>query len=799
MISAQIAEAGGQRLRPQSRQSALRLSTCRHSTETWLRAMLWFAALALFCVGSVAQAAVPNRTLSMVVLPASAGPAALPTVDRVALHARDRLGINPQKLHRLDHRPTRTEFIALFRTGAPFQYISQGDLLVVYLADVEDNAQGLVLADGVLPWTELTNISQWLRDGPGQGQGFFNGTVLVVLDRRGAGKLRPKLPQDTAWLDLSAPRAPAVDPTLPAPEVRDPLVIAGRGALAEAAPDVTGLATPGAVAWVGALERLLADPSQPGDVLTLRALAAAARDGTGVSPTLLTDAAWESGRFRLLIQSLRVVLHPRLLANLETVAVLDTLKAQLEAAVPPALKGQIKIERTDEADPSADVACAALANRTTAHLECVEGSAPVFADQLDVTNPEEALAPVVRQILRDYKALAATDWSARRRDLKPLDVVLLLDTSLSMAYHDPTRDTDDTLPPGPSKREIFLVRLAATLAAHAESTGRPARLTTLLFGDTVTPLVLPGGESLTLTRRLDAGQLAAIGAAFRAGARPMPYTGIRDALTRAALVLAAGDPGAARHVVLLTDGRESVVTAEPERAVREAAAAVHALGATLHTVGLTEGVRLEGYLARIRQGGEVLRRYVDLLDMTYAPVECRRHSGWSESIAQRCGAFYARAIQAAGAYDPFVLDRIRRAQRPGVPTGVFLQPDSSAAFQAELQTLLSTLTGGGVYLTASAEREGGAGGSGEAGSAPSADGRTHDTWRFDLDLPGSARVVLYNRTGLADLTWKFLHDGQPMGTAEGVRVVQESEAVTVVTLPAPARGVWIIEREGARP
>ncbi|MCB9549878.1 MAG: VWA domain-containing protein [Myxococcales bacterium] len=732
-----------------------------------------------------AWAAVPNRSLSFVAIAGSDDPVAVETARRVAKHAEARLGLNPRKIHVIERVPGREAFVELFRRGAPFQYVSQGDVVVVYLSGAREKQGGLALADGVMPYEEVARVAQHLRDGPGEGLGFFNGTVLIVMDRQGGEKVRLKTPTDTAWLDLSAPRAPAVDPSLPAPDVRDPLAIAGRGALGELGQG--GKVTPGAVAWVGALERLLADADQEGSVEALRQQAQAARDGTGVSATLLTGPGYETGRFRLLIQRLRVVLHPTLLANVETVQVLEALRRELLRAVPEGLKSQVQIERIDEADPRADVSCAAVANRTTAHLECVEGRAPIFADQLDVTNPEEALAPVVRQVLRDYKALAATDWSARRRDLKPLDVVLLLDSSLSMAYHDPTRATDPTLPDAPSKREIFLVRLAATLSAHAETTGRPARLTVLLFGDRVVPLALPGGSTLTLERRLDAGQLAAWGASFRAAAVPMPYTGIRDALTEAAKALAVGSPDAARHVILLTDGRESVVTTDAERAVRDAAAAVHALGATLHVVGLTEGARLGAYLQRMRAGDDVLRRYVDLLDMTYAPPACRRHAGWDAAQARTCGAFYAGVIEQAGAYDPFLLDRIRRAERPGVPTGVFLQPDSSAAFQDELQSLLSALTGGGIYLTAGGQR-----GVAEAG----ADGRVRDRWRFDLDLPGSARVVLYNRTGLTDLRWTFTQDGQPMGAAEGVKVSQESAAVTLVTLPAPARGVWVIEREG---
>ncbi|MGK0361875.1 MAG: hypothetical protein ACI9U2_004195, partial [Bradymonadia bacterium] len=92
----------------------------------------------------------------------------------------------------------------------------------------------------------------------------------------------------------------------------------------------------------------------------------------------------------------------------------------------------------------------------------------------------------------------------------------------------------------------------------------------------------------------------------------------------------------------------------------------------------------------------------------------------------------------------------------------------------------------GIYLLTGGER------------TPGAGKAVTDRWRFDLDLAGSARVVLYNRDGLAGLKWTFSQDAQPMGAAEGVKVVQESAAVTLVTLPTPARGVWLIQREGTR-
>ncbi|MEZ4463851.1 MAG: hypothetical protein R3F43_04845 [bacterium] len=198
----------------------------------------------------------------------------------------------------------------------------------------------------------MAQVAQYLRDGPGEG--LLQRTVLLVMDLAGGDKVRLKVPTDTAWLDLAGRAAPAVDPSLPAPDVRDPSPSRaggpGRaGAVASAASRRGGLS--------GALERLLADADQDGSVESLRQQAQGARDGTGVSATLLTGPGYETGRFRLLIQRLRVVIHPTLLANVETVQVLGGLRREAGVRRPGAsLRDQVRIERIDEADPRADVA-----------------------------------------------------------------------------------------------------------------------------------------------------------------------------------------------------------------------------------------------------------------------------------------------------------------------------------------------------------------------------------------------------------------------------------------------------------
>ena len=119
--------------------------------------LLAWAGLGLLPVATTAadplpRGAFPNRNLSFVAVPTSAAPWARDSARLVAMHARERLGLLPDKVHVLEHPPTRAAFQALFQTGKPFQNLSSDDLLMVYLvgerASRADRARGVRLADG---------------------------------------------------------------------------------------------------------------------------------------------------------------------------------------------------------------------------------------------------------------------------------------------------------------------------------------------------------------------------------------------------------------------------------------------------------------------------------------------------------------------------------------------------------------------------------------------------------------------------------------------------------------------------
>ena len=249
---------------------------------------------------------------------------------------------------------------------------------------------------------------------------------------------------------------------------------------------------------------------------------------SGQRATVQTGANWNEFDAPLFTQNIRIALFPRLLKNNETKRILGALKLELESEIEPSLKPHITINVLDESDPTADIRCQVVASTKKAHVECVELRAPIFSDWISTVDLDDTLKPIVRQILRDYKALTQTDWTkSTRRDLRPLDIYALVDTSLYKLNHDPTAKSDPQLNNGPSKRETFLIRLASAVSEHAQRTKRPARLTVLLFGETVTPLRMPGSQSgtITLTQQLSSEQLNALGASFRLLKRQQ-YTGI---------------------------------------------------------------------------------------------------------------------------------------------------------------------------------------------------------------------------------------------------------------------------------
>ena len=753
---------------------------------------LWaLVAFGLAALSLSAKAAVPNRNLSFVAVTAEGAPWARESAQRVAAHAQARLGLNPRKVHVVDAPPTIQGFMDLFTSGLPFQYVSQSDLMVVYVVGRPSAPGGIALRDGTLDWATLASLGERLRQGPGDDLGFFDGTVLLVLDgvaRQPDPLFRLKPGLAVLTLDPQDDDPWPIDG--PAPDGAGITLTAGTGALVAAGaarPGPGAAVSRGAVAWAGALEALLGDAALGGDAQALGAKLAAARKLTGVKASFAEGRDFSPRRFRLLIHRLKVVLHPRLLQNVETVALLDRLKQEILAAAPADVAELIEIERQGVGDPSADIDCQALANARVAYLECVEGRTPLFADRLDISEPASALAPAVQQILRDYKKLVARDWSTQRQDLRPLEIIALVDQSLSMAWHDPTHRTDPRLPAdAPAKREIVLTRVAATLGAHAMSTGQPARMQVLLFGDEVRPL-LPAQPWVEISGRLSGAEIGGLIEALRSAGAPARYTGISAGLDAAAARFAEGDPEAARHVILITDGRESVAQGDARGAVRAAAARVQAMGATLHTVGLSEAEgRLGAYLDGLRAGGEVLRRYVGLTPMEFAPAPCRDARRWDEAMAKACGEFYSDIITETGAFDGGLLDEIRRSSRAGVSTGVALLSDSRADFQRQLPELLSALTGEGVYATRHGVRQ----------PNPLDPSIVLDTWRFDLDLRTAARVLIYNRDALSFTEWAVLRDGRKVPLDEGLEVQHESDAVTVITLPAPARGVWIIQRQG---
>lgn len=725
------------------------------------------------------HAAVPRRNLALVSVSLDNSAASKTAIHGLSQYAAERLRLNPSKVVTLDDIPDKRALIKAFQSGSVFQRVSHDDVVLIYLAGGKLDKYGLSFDANRISYSELFQLRNILREGPGKDLGFFEGRFVFIVQGNAPRTLT--MPKDVALLNIQGNATP-VD--LGVYQDGDQAVWTGAHEVLKGRGEIER----GALSLVAGLESIIARPAEENRSSDLATHLNRLSKTSKQTARFQSGVNWGDQEPPLLMDSVRVALYPRLLKNQETQRVLEALKTELEFNIPKSLTGRVKVSVFDKADPTADVRCQVVANEEKAHVECVEQRAPIFSDWVTTVELDAALAPVVKQVLRNYKALTQTDWSnTTRRDLRPLDIYALVDTSLSMAYHDPTSITDPQLKEGPSKRETFLVRLASAISEHAARTTRPARLTVLLFGEKLVPLRMPNAKNgtVTLTRQLTPSQLNAYGAAFRTAARPQKYSGLEKALTETALRMAEVNADVTRHVLLLTDGKENLNRADPRGAVRRAARSVRMMGATLDVVGLSEvNGRLSSYLERMKEGKEVLRRYVRLLDMAFAPLECRSPNGWSASTAQKCGKFYARTIEQNEGYDPALLDDVRRSRERGVPTGMFLQPNSADEFQDQLQILVSSIVGKGIYASKSAQR------------STATSGRITDQWELKLNVAGRAKVILYNQDQLRDLRFRVERNGSVLTESDQLLITRESDSATVVTLPPPAKGVFRIERSG---
>lgn len=728
--------------------------------------------------GSV-NAAVPRRGLALVAINMNDAPETRTAVNALSQYAIKRLRLNPSKVVSIDTPPNGSELLRIFRQGEVFQRVSHDDVVLIYLAGAQMDSRGLVIGGNSFSFDTLFRLRNTLREGPGKDLGFFEGRFVFVVQGNVPKNLR--MPKDVALLNIDGNNDP-IDLGMYQDGDRPEWtgaheVLEGRGVIER-----------GLLSFVAAFEAMVANPSIKNRSTDLPALINGVSKTSKQRARMQAGANWSDDDPALLMESVQVALYPRLLKNQETQRVLSALQIEIQHSVPEELKGRVNVRVLDKADPTADVRCQVVANEEKAHVECVEQRAPIFSDWVTTVELDAALAPVVKQVLRNYKALTQTDWSKNtRRDLRPLDIYALIDTSLSMAYHDPTSITDPELKEGPSKRETFLVRLASAVSEHADRTKRPARLTVILFGENLVPLRMPQSTNgtVTLVKQLTPSQLNAYGASFRMLAKSQRYTGIEKALTETALRMAEVNTEVTRHVLLLTDGKENLNRADPRGSVRRAARSVRMMGATLDVIGLSEmNGRLPNYLQRMQAGGEVLRRYIQLIDMTFAPPACRSSKDWSTAVSKQCGQFYAKQIRKGEGYDPALLDEVRRSREPGVPTGMFLQPQTPGEFQDQLQVLVSSIVGKGIYASKSAQRK------------TDETGRITDQWELKLNVSGRAKVVLYNQDQLRDLRFRVTKDGQPLTESDHLLITRESDSTTVVTLPRPARGTFRIERSG---
>lgn len=221
-------------------------------------------------------------------------------------------------------------------------------------------------------------------------------------------------------------------------------------------------------------------------------------------------------------------------------------------------------------------------------------------------------------------ALARPRWgeSEQKIERKGVDIVFLLDSSLSMAAQD--------VPPS----RLYVAKALIRRMAEALPGNRVALVQAEGTGMVLAPLTVDGAVLDLLLDTVEPGSL------------PTPGTELGPALTTV-LGLFGEESGKHRVLVVLSDGEDhgGGIAAQADR-LREAGVAVHAFG-----VGTPQGA----YLPLPGSPGEIKR------DEGRRPVLSKLHEEDLESLARATGGLYLRATTAA-ANPAAVISRIERME-----------------------------------------------------------------------------------------------------------------------------------------
>lgn len=717
-----------------------------------------------------ASALVPWDRVVLLVVPLDPA-AAAGTAEALAGYARSRLGYRPEKVLVAPAGTSLETLPARLRDGDVQRVLQQDDLVVLWLEGATDRHAASI--DRLAP-----SVPGLLRRRGSAGPGLFHGSAVVVVSHARPRAVPARAPADDVSVIDLVPRKGDPD-VLDARRIAErPWQLARQGLTACGAacdePFARGGLSPGAARVLMAWESLAAEPPDaPADAATVAALVAS--DGLG-------DAAWTPATSY--VPSSHETLLRRMTVKLRALGrdgsrAVQAVRDAVQSRAPPETRRALRVLGAADNPGRVFVDCAVYSEEGYWSAACDDerGRRVYDAEAESESLVAERISALADQLLGRYAALSVHHRATLQAERRPAFVVFLADVSTSMAYNDPTSATDPDLRQGETKRAQAALRLLSALGAQALGLRRATRFALVAFSDEARVVRFRGQPTLTLERPPSDRELDAIRKTLDAA---LAFTGGTDLLApleEARRLVARHGRGHEVHVVLLTDGQDTEARVEPGRAGRilEEARELKRLGASLHTVGLTEEKgRLQDYLRRLAQGGEVCRRYRVLFGSEEG--SCRYH---------------ADEIRKTGFHDPAFLDQLRLGDGQ-VKGGAFVQPDSSKSFERQFEEVVTLVAGGGVYAGQDAIRQ----------ADPYDPRAVTDHWRFDVDLRTEARIVLFNPDGL-DVDrrrgWTVTRDGRPVPVGRDVRVQDLGRTVTEIVLRAPARGLWHIARTGRMP
>ena len=740
------------------------------------------AALVAAAAAPAARALVPHDRVLFVAAPLSNAPWARASARVAATYAQTRLGYRPEKVLGFDQTLDLDALTKLLRDGAAQKALQQDDLVVLYLAGTPDRD-----ADKLGAW--IRGVPDALRRKGSAAAGLFHGNALVLLDHALA---QPPGGLDNATaIVLEPPGRRGAAATL------DQAVLLGGGAdrklaLAGQALEVCGepctktlheaggAMSRGLARWLGAMERLATDRAAAvPDTLALReALSATSGEKPERFP-IAQAASYRANDYRLLAHELTVLLDT-LIPTPDSQKAITAIRDALRARASVETRSALKILGPGEDPGSLFVACEVLADDRFASIHCEDQrQRRVFdAQDVDASVLPSTIEELADHLLNRYGALQVHHKATLQVGRKPAFVLFLADNSTSMAYNDPTSVSDPEATNHESKRETAAFRLIESLGGQAARLGRPTRFGMVTFSDAAQVVRLGSEDTLELDKPPPAGEQKRLREAIHASVAYHGGTNLLAPLEEARKLVEAHAGEYECHVILLTDGRDTAGKDRKERRrlIFDEARALKALGASLHTVGLTEtSGSLADYLRRLREGGDTYDVYAGLY-----------------GSSKRNGRYHAKMIRKVGFHDPVLLDKLRLGDGR-VKAGAFVQPGSTQLFQKQFEEVVTLITGGGVYSSRKAVRQ----------RDPFDPSVVIDYWQFDIDLRTEAQIVLYNPEGLVidgEDGWSITRDDAPVKPGSrhfSIRPVGES--VTEVILSAPARGRWRIRRTGRLP